>query len=101
MASFDSGYLATDAPTSPHLSAPRLTAEVYIAAATADPTYPPEMAERLETALASHGVRYSTQTYPAAHGWMKPDFPVYDPVAAERGWTARLVLFTRTLRQKG
>ena len=98
VASFHGGNLATDAPTSPHLLAPKLRAELYIAAAENDGSYPPEMARRLETALAENSVRYSTETYPAAHGWMKPDFPVYDHDAAERGWTAMLALFSRNLR---
>jgi carboxymethylenebutenolidase len=98
VASFHGGNLATDASVSPHLFAPDLKAEVYVAAAENDRSYPPEMAERFETALAQAGVRYRTETYPAAHGWMKPDFPVYDQAAAERGWTEMLALFGRTLR---
>jgi carboxymethylenebutenolidase len=101
IASFHGGNLATDAPASPHLAAPKLKAEVYIAAADNDRSYPPDMAERLETALTQFGVRYSTETYPAAHGWMKPDFPVYDHVAAERGWVEMLALFARNLRRLG
>ena len=97
VASFHGGNLATDAPTSPHLLAPKLKAELYIAAAENDGSYPPEMAERLEQALTRGGVRYRTETYPAAHGWMKPDFPVYDHVAAERGWAEMLALFDRSL----
>jgi carboxymethylenebutenolidase len=99
VASFHGGNLATDAPASPHLLAPKLEAEVYIAAAENDRSYPAEMAARLETALAEAGVRYSTEIYPAAHGWMKPDFPVYDHAAAERGWVQMLALFDRTLRR--
>lgn len=95
VASFHAGNLATEAPTSPHVFAPKLTAEVYVAAAENDGSYPPEMAERFEKALAEAGVRYRTETYPAAHGWMMPDFPVYDHAAAERGWTEMLVLFSR------
>ncbi len=98
VASFHGGNLATDVPTSPHLMAPRLKAEIYIAVAENDQSYPPAMAERFEKALAQCGVRYSTETYPAAHGWMKPDFPVYDHAAAERGWLAMLALFARNLR---
>ncbi len=101
VASFHGGNLATDAPTSPHLLAPKLKAEVYVAAAENDASYPPAMAERLEQALAQAGVRYSTATYPAAHGWMKPDFPVYDQAAAERGWVEMLALFARNLHQVG
>jgi carboxymethylenebutenolidase len=96
-ASFHGGNLATDAPTSPHLFAPKLKAEVYIGAAENDASYPPAMAGRLETSLTQTGVRYATQTYPAAHGWMMPDFPVYDPDAAKRGWGELLALFGRTL----
>ena len=86
VASFHGGNLATDAPASPHLFAPKLKAEIYIAAAENDGSYPPEMAARFEQALTQAGVRYRAETYPAAHGWMKPDFPVYDHAAAERGW---------------
>lgn len=99
VASFHGGNLATDAPTSPHVFAPKLKAELYIAAAENDGSYPPEMAERLEHALTQAGVRYSTETYPAAHGWMKPDFPVYDHAAAERGWVEMLALFDRNLHR--
>ncbi len=98
VASFHGGNLATDAPASSHLLAPKIKAEVYVAAAENDGSYPPEMAERLEKALAQADVRYSTETYPAAHGWMKPDFPVYDHAAAERGWIAMLALFGRNLQ---
>ena len=97
VASFHGGNLATDAPTSPHLFAPKLKAEVYVASAENDGSYPPAMAERLETSLTQAGVRYSAETYPAAHGWMMPDFPVYDHAAAERGWVEMLALFDRSL----
>ncbi len=98
-ASFHGGNLATDKPTSPHLLAPRIKAEVYVAGADHDGSYPPDMAERLETALTDAGVTYRAEIYEgAAHGWMKPDFPVYDEAAAERGWREMLALFARTLR---
>ncbi len=96
--SFHGGNLATDAPTSPHRLVAGLKAEVYVAAADNDGSYPPAMAERLEKSLADAGVRFSAETYTgAAHGWMLPDFPVYDEAAAERGWAAMLALFGRTL----
>lgn len=96
-ASFHGGNLATDAPTSPHRGASSIIAEVYVAAAADDASYPPAMAVRLETALTAAGVTWGSETYPAAHGWMMPNFPVHDPDAAERGWTAMLALFGRTL----
>jgi carboxymethylenebutenolidase len=97
-ASFHGGNLATDAPTSPHRFAPQIMSEVYIAGADNDRSYPPEMAARLEQALTDAKVRHRSEIYPgAAHGWMKPDFPVYDEVAAERGWSEMLALFDRNL----
>lgn len=98
VASFHGGNLATDAPDSPHTYAPRLQAELYIAAAENDQHYPPAMADTFERALRGANVRYSAHTYPAAHGWMKPDFPVYDAAASERGWREMLSFFKRTLR---
>lgn len=100
-ASFHGGNLATDAPTSPHLLAPEMKAEIYVAGADNDQSYPPEMAERLDEALTDAGVTYRSEIYAgAAHGWMKPDFPVYDREAAERGWKALLELFDRTLKAR-
>ena len=96
-ASLHGGNLATDALTSPHLFAPKLKAVLYIAAAENGGSYPPAMAERLERSLTRAGVRYTAQTYPAAHRWMMPDFPVSDDAAAERGWGDLLTLFRRPL----
>jgi len=97
-ASFHGGNLASDSPQSPHLLAPQMRAEVYVAGADNDHSYPPEMAARLETALTDAGVRRRCETYEgAAHGWMKPDFAVYDEIAAERGWRELFALFARNL----
>jgi carboxymethylenebutenolidase len=99
VASFHGGNLATDAADSPHGHAPRLAAEIYIAAADRDNSYPPAMAQHFEAALTQAGVVYRAEVYEGAlHGWMIPDFPVYDEAAAERGWAALLALFGRTLR---
>lgn len=98
VASFHGGNLVTDAPDSPHSYAPRLNAELYIAAAENDGSYPPAMAEQFEHALDEAGITFSSETYPAAHGWMKPDFPVYDEAEAERGWREMIAFFCRTLR---
>ena len=96
--SFHGGNLASDAADSPHVYAPKLKAELYIAAAENDHGYPPEMAERFERALDAADVHYRAETYPAAHGWMKTDFPIHDEAQAERGWREMLAMFDRTLR---
>lgn len=63
-----------------------------MAAAANDTSYPPVMAEKFERALNENAVRYRTEIYAAPHGWMVPDFPVFDQAEAERGWR-RLVEF--------
>ncbi|MES2405632.1 MAG: dienelactone hydrolase family protein [Pseudomonadota bacterium] len=97
--SFHGGRLATDDPESPHLLAPKLRAELYIAVADNDRSCPPEMVERLRQALDAACVRYRCEVHQgAAHGWMKTDFPTYDAAAAERGWSEMSALFDRTLK---
>ena len=99
VASFHGGRLATDAPTSPHRLASRIQAEVYVAGADNDESYPPAMADRLVQAFDDAGVKHVAEIYAgAAHGWMVTDFPVFDAAAAERGWRSMLALFDRTLR---
>jgi len=97
--SFHGGNLVTDQPTSPHLLAPKMKAELYVAGADNDHSYPLEMAERLEAVLTEAGVKHVCEIYEGkAHGWMKPDMPVYDAAAAERGWSELFALYGRTLR---
>lgn len=99
VASFHGGNLATDAPTSPHLLASKLKAEVYVAVAENDDHYPQEMAARFEKAMAEAGVSYRSETFTgAAHGWMTTDFPAFNEAASDRGWAELLALFDRTLR---
>ncbi|SFK74808.1 carboxymethylenebutenolidase [Rhodanobacter glycinis] len=99
--SFHGGRLATDDPVSPHLLAPKIRAELYVAVADNDGSSPPDMVERFEQALDDAGVRYRCELYRgASHGWMKPDFPVYDEAAAKRGWSEMFALFDRVLKQE-
>ena len=97
-ASFHGGGLATDAPTSPHLFAPKIKAKVYVAAAIEDPSFPDDMKQRLETALAEAHVDHTIETYPARHGWVPRDTPTHDPSQANRHWHALFQLFGSTLR---
>ena len=96
-ASYHGGRLATDAPDSPHLLAPKITARVYIAGAIEDPSFPDDMKARLEEALTTAGVDHQIETYQAKHGWVFRDIPVYDSAAAERHWRTMLALFDATL----
>jgi carboxymethylenebutenolidase len=97
-ASYHGARLATDAPESPHLLAPKIKARVYVAGAIEDASFPDEMKARLEKALTEAGVNHQIETYPAKHGWVFRDTPVYDAAAAERHWHSLLALFDETLK---
>ena len=98
-ASFHGGNLATDSEMSPHLLAPQIKAGVYIGVADQDNSYPPDMAERFEAALRGANVQFKSELYAGAkHGWTMTDFPVYDPEAAEKHWTALIDLFDTELK---
>lgn len=53
------------------------------------------MAERCEAALCAAGVPFRAGSYPAAHGWMKPDFFVYEHEQAKWGWSVMIETFGR------
>ena len=97
-ASYHGGRLATDSPDSPHLLAPRIRSRVYVAGAIEDPSFPDDMKERLEAALSQAGVDHRIETYPAKHGWVFRDTPVYDAAAAERHWKTLLALLDSKLK---
>ncbi len=96
-ASYHGGRLATEAPDSPHRLAPNIKARIYIAGAIDDASFPDDMKERLEKALTDAAVDHRIETYPAKHGWVLRDTPVYDAAAAERHWQTMLALFDETL----
>jgi carboxymethylenebutenolidase len=88
-ASFHGGRLAvTGDPSSPHLSADRITATVYVAGAKDDDSFTAEQAQLLESALADAGVNHTLTFYPAHHGFAVPDNPTYDAEADARHWEA-------------
>jgi len=89
-ASFHGGHLATDAPDSPHLLAPKMRGvKVYAACAVEDPSFPDEMKRRLGDALAAAGVDHRIETYAGLrHGWVPSDMPTHDPDGAERHFRA-------------
>jgi carboxymethylenebutenolidase len=97
-ASFHGARLASDAPESPHLLAPQMKARVYVAGAIEDQSFPDDMKERLERALTDAKVDHEVETYPARHGWVLTDTPVYDVDSAERHWTELVALFDSTLK---
>jgi carboxymethylenebutenolidase len=97
-ASYHGARLATDEPDSPHRLAPKIKARVYVAGAIEDPSFPDDMKARLEEALTAAGVDHRIETYPARHGWVLRDTPVYDDAAAERHWQTLVALMDAKLK---
>jgi carboxymethylenebutenolidase len=88
-ASFHGGRLAVPGdPLSPHLSADRVTATVYVAGAMDDELFTAGQAELLDRALTDAGVDHTVEFYPARHGFAVPDNPTYDTQADARHWEA-------------
>jgi carboxymethylenebutenolidase len=97
VASFHGGRLATDDPGSPHLLAPKMKARIYVAGAIEDQSFPDDQKARLEAALTDAQVDHKIETYPAKHGWVFRDTPVYDAAESEHHWRALGALFAETL----
>ena len=88
-ASFHGGRLAVPGdPSSPHASAGRMTATIYVAGAQDDNSFTAEQAELLERALTDAGVDHTLEFYPARHGFAVPDNTTYDAHASARHWHA-------------
>lgn len=99
LATFHGGNLVNDTPESPHLLAPKLaTTKVYVAGAIEDAGYTDAHKARMEKALAEAGVDFESVTYPALHGWVPTDMPVYDAANAQRHWDTLIPLFDSVLK---
>ena len=97
-ASFHGGRLATDHPESPHLLAPKMQGQIYVAGAENDASFPDEQRLLLERSLSHAGIRHVVETYHGArHGFAVPDHPAYNREAAERHWVKLLQLFHEAL----
>jgi carboxymethylenebutenolidase len=95
VAAYHPGNLADGSADSPHLLAAQISAEVYVAAATDDTSLPEEQQQRLREALTAAGVTFTLETYPARHGWVFADIPVYDAAGNARHWSTLLELLAR------
>lgn len=96
-ASIHGGRIATTAPDSAHLGAPKIRAQLYFAAAAVDPSFTPEDRARLGEALGTAGVSYIMDVFAASHGFAVPGTPSYDRAAAEKHFERVGKLFADTL----
>jgi carboxymethylenebutenolidase len=98
LAGFHPGGLVSDAPDSPHLSAPEVDAELYFGFAEQDPSMTAEQIAVFEQALADAGRSYRTEVYEGArHGFTMADGAAYDQDASERHYAELRTLLERTL----
>jgi carboxymethylenebutenolidase len=98
-ASFHGGNLASDDPASPHRSADKIKAQVYVGMAGIDGSFPPAQSALLTEAFRVGGVDFAIENYVGkSHGWTVPDRDgVYDHAGAERHWNRLLSLFEERL----
>ena len=95
---FHAGRMVNDKPDSPHLSAPKIKAEVYWGHADQDPSMPPESIATLDKAMDAAGVRHTTEVYKGAqHGYTMSDQGAYNEAATERHFEALFALLKRSL----
>lgn len=98
-ASFHGGRLATDAPNSPHKSANKIKARLYIAHAENDESIPEEQIKKLEETLTAAGVTYESEIYKGAkHGFTMKDLPPFNEAALEQHWQKLTELFHSELK---
>ena len=91
--------LFTDDASSPHLSADKITGEMYFGCAETDEWAPPEMIEKLDSHLAETGIDYRIEWYPGTHhGFVFPQREgIYVKDAAERHWERLFAMWKRTI----
>jgi carboxymethylenebutenolidase len=99
--SFHGGGLVTDQPTSPHLLAPKIKAQMYFAVAASDDQRQPEAKDKLKEAFGS---KAEVEVYAGSiHGWCVSDMPlangmpIYNKDEADRAWTKLVALYKANL----
>jgi carboxymethylenebutenolidase len=98
-ASFHGGFMATEQSDSPHLLAPKIRAELYIAIASDDDQREPHVKDQLTAAFTAAKARAEVEVYPKArHGWCVPDSKAAENAEdAERAWAKLVALYRRAL----
>lgn len=92
-ASFHGGGLVNDKPDSPHKLIAGTKASYLIAVSRDDDAKAPGDKDAFRKAAQAAGRPAEVVVYPADHGWMVPDSPVYDPTQADLGFEQMLGLF--------
>lgn len=98
VAAFHPSPLVTNAPDSPHLGFPEVTAEVHLGLAEGDMT--PESTVELTRAVDAAGLTCTAEIYPGTiHGFTMSDTDAFHPEALRRHRERLLALLDRTLTE--
>jgi carboxymethylenebutenolidase len=99
IAAIHGANMVTARDDSPHLLAPRIRCETYVACAENDKWALPETIATLEVALREAGTPHRIEWFPGAqHGFVFPSRgEIYDKAGAERHWERLFALFARNL----
>ena len=102
-ASFHGGGLVTNAPTSPHLLAPKIKAKMYFGIASNDDKSQPDAKDKLKEAFVAAKNPAEIHVYASQHGWCVPDMPpgaggpIYNKPEAEKAWAKLVALYKAAL----
>lgn len=98
VASFHGGGLTADDPDSPYLLIPKTHADYLVAVADNDDQRDPTSKDKLKAAFAAAQRPATVEVYAGAnHGWTVPGSQAYNEPAAEKAWSALLVLYKKAL----
>lgn len=98
--SFHGGGLVSEQPSSPHLLAPKIKAQMLFAIAESDDKRQPDAKDKLKEAFPAAAVQVFAGT---VHGWCISDMPktngmpTYSMPDAEQAWSELLVLYKKAL----
>jgi carboxymethylenebutenolidase len=100
-ASFHGGGLVSKEPSSPHLLAPKIKAQLYFGIASSDDKTQPDAKDKLKEAFPAAKIEVYGD---AMHGWCITDMPpqqngmpTYNKADAERAWGELLTLYKTAL----
>ena len=69
--------------------------ELLLIFGLADPHVPEQGREKIKTALAAAGTKFSISLYEAEHAFMRDEGPRYDPEATDKAWIEMIDFFRR------
>lgn len=89
------GKLGSDADAGSLQRAAEIQGELLLVWGTLDPHIPAEGREKISSALAAAGVRFSQHQYDAEHAFMRDAGPRYDPEATDEAFGEMVSFFRR------